>query len=238
MRITKYFIGENKELLKLDYYIDEGEEGCIYRSGKEAIKIYWESWKKSSHGYLKLEDVLPMTKLNSDHILLPRRPVYNSNDEFCGYSTKHIDGYYGDKEFVLNYHKEIKVLKNMSLSKFEKIISKVYEEMYYLSYNRIILSDLTENSSNYIFNGEFWLIDPGCYIFSDNEKNQIIEENIYQLNKFFLVFGLGIYDEKIIEIMKNRGSQYTVCNFVKEEGKILEKILSFRQKMTSVSKIN
>lgn len=180
-----YFIGDKREQIKFDYYISEGEEGTVSRYGNEAIKIYWKNIEQSSHPYLSLEDCVNMSELKSDHILLPRRIVYNSNDEFVGYSTKHINGFFGDREFTLNFDMERYKINNMSVFSLVHKMNKIYREAQYLSNMGIVLSDIDVNA-NYIFNGQFWLIDPGCYKFSSLPKEEILETNIDRVNELFI----------------------------------------------------
>lgn len=234
----KYFIGEKRYPVKLDYYIGEGEEGEVYRSGKETIKIYWGNRKNNDHPVLSLDDVSAMTKLKSNHILLPRRPVYNSNDEFCGYSTRYIASYYGDEEFLENWYKEICVLENMHLFSLSMKMHRVYSDAYYLSKNGIVLRDTAATPANHIFNGNFWLIDPGCYMYSTETVDKILEKNIFELNYFFFYHGFGMDDVayQMTEWLESKGSKYTVCDLIKDEGKSLERTSNFVKKLEKLEK--
>lgn len=225
----KYFIGEERKRLKLDYYISEGEEGCVYKSGSEAIKIYWDCWETLDHAFLSLEDALKMTQIKSGQILLPRRIVYDSNDQFCGYSTRYIHGYYEDP--VLNRYKEKEVVNHMRLSFLMRKMKKIYAEIYYLSRQKLELYDIRYTPNNYLFNGDYWFLDPGCYLFSDQSIDQIIEKNISEFNAFFLCYALRLYGEKYMEILTSRGAQYTVCDFIEDDGKRAEKTLRFSRRI-------
>lgn len=225
----KYFIGEERKPLKLNHYISEGEEGCVYKSGSEAVKIYWDHWKTSDHAFLSLEDALRMTQLESGHILLPRRIVYDSNDEFCGYSTRYIHGYYED--IVLNRYKEKIVVDHMRLFVLVRKIRKIYADMYHLSRQKVELYDIRYTPNNYIFNGDYWFLDPGCYLFSNKPTDQIIEKNLSELNYFFLCYTLRLYGEKYMEILTSRGLQYTVCDFIEDDGRKFEKTLQFSRRI-------
>lgn len=227
-----YFIGEKREKIKFDYYISEGEEGNVYRTGAEVVKIYFRNWQNSYHGYLTEEEATQMTTIPSNHILLPRRLVYNENDEFCGYTTKYIRSYYGDSDYVENYHRERTVIERMRLFFLIKKIAKIYEEVRYLSQKGIIIADLLFPTDNYIFNGEFWIIDPGCYSFSDEPIEKILEENIKTLNSFF-ISNLFYFGEEFFDQPANipPTPTYTVCDYLQENGKKLEKTLQFMKRM-------
>lgn len=226
----KFFIGDNRELIHLDYYIDEGEEGSVYRYGNEAIKIYWEDWQNMQHDFLTEEEALKMSKLYSKYILLPRRLVYNEHNEFCGYSTNHINGFYGDRKFVLNYEMERRKINNMFLYFLAMKFNKVYQEMQYLSKKGVILADLDSCGSNYIYNGNFYLIDPGCYTFSDQSYAEILKINILKLNEFFLNYGLS-FTKNYLEKLTAISPEYTVVDFIKREGRPFERTRSFRYRL-------
>ena len=227
----KYFIGEEREELDLKQYLSFGEEGNVYIEGNEAVKIYYDNWKKSKHGYLTEEMAKKMTKIKCSQILLPRRLVYNEHGEFCGYSTDLIKTFYARNTPKSNYQKERILIDNMFLTYLKKKIQRIYGEMRYLSRKGIIIEDLFFPSNNYIYNGEFFLIDPGCYTFSSDNLGKIIEKNTKTLNSFFSSNCL-LLGERFLEIhSSNANPNYSVYDFIEENEKPFEKTIDFRQRM-------
>ena len=222
-----YYLGENRELVSQEEFIGDGEEGNVYKFKTEAVKIYYNNWQNSYHAYLSLEDVLRMSKMRSNHILLPRRIVYNENDEFCGYSTR-----YKRDPYKYSYDKQIDVIDNMLINSVISMIEKVYKDMYYLSSKGLVITD-RDSIENYVFNGEFWLIDPGTYYFSDEDIKIVEEENLKTLNSFFLdyCFLLGKDFELVCGMEEPEKLGYTICDFIREHSSYFEKTLSFRKRM-------
>lgn len=228
----KYYIGEEREELKLKEYLSFGEEGDVYKEGNEAVKIYYNNWKKSKHGYLTEETARKMTSINCGQILLPRRLVYDEHDNFCGYSTNYISKFSIKGTIARNINRERVLIDNMFLFFLKKKMNRIYGEMRFLSQKGILLEDLFYPSSNYIFNGEFYLIDPGCYSFSTDSVEKIIEENTKTLNAFFasncLLLGENSFNHPSNEIINPK---YTMCDFIEDNEKPLEKTIEFRNRM-------
>lgn len=228
----KYFIGEERQELKLGNYLSFGEEGNVYQEGDEAVKIYYDDWQSSNHGYLSEEEAKKMTKINCSQILLPRRLVYDEKDNFCGYSTKHIPQFFIKGSKSRNTQRERLLIDNMFLFYLRKKIQRIYSEMRYLAQKGIVLDDLFYPSNNYIFNGEFYLIDPGCYTFSTKSVEKVIEGNIKKLNSFFasncLLLGEKYFDKGNTS---QYDSKYTICDFIEENERPLEKTYEFRNRI-------
>ena len=114
---------------------------------------------------MDIEDAIKMTKIDTQYILLPRRLIFKDNLIFAGYTTPFIEGH---NTFLRN------TLINSSIDELTDIFNKLYSDVYTLSINRIIITDIIGNEDNLIFNGSFYLLDPGYYYFSDWSVSDIL----------------------------------------------------------------
>lgn len=228
-----YFIGDKRESLSLDQYISEGEEGKVYKEGNEAVKIYYSNWRTSRHAYLDEYKAERMTKIATRQILLPRRLVYDENDEFCGYSTTYINSFCEDGNQQQNRDKERKELDKLELQVLKQKIEKIYSEVRFLSEKGILIGDIFPPTENYIYNGEYWILDPGCHTFTDRDPQKVLERNIRSLNAFFLSNCFSVKDvfTGIRRMIDENGPTYTVSDLIEDNGKPLEKTIEFRNRM-------
>lgn len=212
----EYFIGGNKELFVPDKKIGEGFEGVVYLNKKsnEAVKIF------SKYNKLNIETAEKMTQIHTKYILLPRRLVYDEFDNFAGYTTKYIET---NKPLISS------TLVNYPIIYLLYLFSKLYKEVDLISSHKLLLADL-ENPGNYIYNGNFYLVDPGYYHFVSNSYESVLENNIDTINRFLLSYGLN-YDNKEIEnFLKILNNSYTVCDYLRDTGSIFESYTSLTRK--------
>lgn len=204
----EYFIGENKELFVPKKKIGEGFEGVVYLNKKrdEAVKIF------SKYNKLNIETAEKMTQINTKYILLPRRLVYDEFDNFAGYTTKYIK---------TNKPMTSSTLVNYPIIYLLYLFSKLYKEVDLISYYKLLLADL-ENPGNYIYNGNFYLVDPGYYHFVGNSYESVLEKNIDTINRFLLSYGLNYDNEEIENFLKKLNNFYTVCDYLRDTGSIFE----------------
>lgn len=227
----KYYIGEDKQELSLKKYLSFGEEGNVYIEGNEAVKIYYDNWESSKHSYLTEEEARKMTKIKTNQILLPRRLVYDEKGNFCGYSTKLIRTFYPKCEGRKNAQKERFLIDNMFLCYLKNKIKRIYAEMRFLSHKGIILEDFFYPSTNYIFNGEFYLIDPGCYAFSTESVEKTVERNTKTLNSFFASNCLLLGEDFLERTNAPANPSYSMYDFIEENERPLEKTYEFRNRI-------
>ena len=156
----EYFIGENKELFVPDKKIGQGFEGVVYLNKKsnEAVKIF------SKYNKLNIETAEKMTQIHTKYILLPRRLVFDEFDNYAGYTTKYIE---------TNKPMTSSTLVNYPIIYLLYLFSKLYKEVDLISNHKLLLADL-DNPGNYIYNGNFYLVDPGYYHFVGNSYEMII----------------------------------------------------------------
>ena len=202
----EYFIGENKELFVPDKKIGQGFEGVVYLNKKsnEAVKIF------SKYNKLNVDTAEKMTQINTKYILLPRRLVYDEFDNYAGYTTKYIES---------NKPMTSSTLVNYPIIHLLYLFSKLYKEVDLISNHKLLLADL-ENPGNYIYNGNFYLVDPGYYHFVGNSYESVLGKNIDTINRFLLSYGLNYDNEEIENFLKKLNNFYTVCDYLRDTGSI------------------
>lgn len=212
----EYFIGENKELFVPDKKIGQGFEGVVYLNKKsnEAVKIF------SKYNKLNIETAEKMTQIHTKYILLPRRLVYDEFDNYAGYTTKYIE---------TNKPMTSSTLVNYPIIYLLYLFSKLYKEVDLISNHKLLLADL-ENPDNYIYNGNFYLVDPGYYHFVGNSYESVLEKNIDTINRFLLSYGLNYDNEEIEKFLKKLNNSYTVCDYLRDTGSIFESYTSLTRK--------
>ena len=212
----EYFIGENKELFVPDKKIGQGFEGVVYLNKKsnEAVKIF------SKYNKLNIETADKMTQIHTKYILLPRRLVYDEFDNYAGYTTKYIE---------TNKPMTSSTLVNYPIIYLLYLFSKLYKEVDLISNHKLLLADL-ENPDNYIYNGNFYLVDPGYYHFVGNSYESVLGKNIDTINRFLLSYGLNYDNEEIEKFLKKLNNSYTVCDYLRDTGSIFESYTSLTRK--------
>ncbi len=212
----EYFIGENKELFVPDKKIGQGFEGVVYLNKKsnEAVKIF------SKYNKLNIETAEKMTQIHTKYILLPRRLVFDEFDNYAGYTTKYIEN---------NKPMTSSTLVNYPIIYLLYLFSKLYKEVDLISNHKLLLADL-ENPDNYIYNGNFYLVDPGYYHFVGNSYESVLEKNIDTINRFLLSYGLNYDNEEIEKFLKKLNNSYTVCDYLRDTGSIFESYKSLTRK--------
>lgn len=212
----EYFIGENKELFVPDKKIGQGFEGVVYLNKKsnEAVKIF------SKYNKLNIETAEKMTQIHTKYILLPRRLVYDEFDNYAGYTTKYIE---------TNKPMTSSTLVNYPIIYLLYLFSKLYKEVDLISNHKLLLADL-DNPGNYIYNGNFYLVDPGYYHFVGNSYESVLEKNIDTINRFLLSYGLNYDNEEIEKFLKKLNNSYTVCDYLRDTGSIFESYKSLTRK--------
>lgn len=212
----EYFIGENKELFVPDKKIGQGFEGVVYLNKKsnEAVKIF------SKYNKLNIETAEKMTQIHTKYILLPRRLVFDEFDNYAGYTTKYIE---------TNKPMTSSTLVNYPIIYLLYLFSKLYKEVDLISNHKLLLADL-DNPGNYIYNGNFYLVDPGYYHFVGNSYESVLEKNIDTINRFLLSYGLNYDNEEIEKFLKKLNNSYTVCDYLRDTGSIFESYTSLTRK--------
>ena len=212
----EYFIGENKELFVPDKKIGQGFEGVVYLNKKsnEAVKIF------SKYNKLNIETAEKMTQIHTKYILLPRRLVFDEFDNYAGYTTKYIE---------TNKPMTSSTLVNYPIIYLLYLFSKLYKEVDLISNHKLLLADL-DNPGNYIYNGNFYLVDPGYYHFVGNSYESVLEKNIDTINRFLLSYGLNYDNEEIEKFLKKLNNSYTICDYLRDTGSIFESYTSLTRK--------
>lgn len=207
-----YYIGKEKRPIEPQKYLGDGTEGQVLfdKNIKQAVKIFWEC--ESFEAPITLETALKMTNLKSNHILLPRNIVYDENNKFSGYTTKYIPSSFLLPEDILLYYPIYFIIK---------IINSLYKEIEYLSENKLTLNDILDNSENYIFNGQFYLIDPGYHRFKDWPYEKVLHYNMRKINIFLNCY-LFNYEIKELSQILEKNNNISLVKYLKSESKQCE----------------
>lgn len=81
------------------------------------------------------------------------------------------------------------------------LFSKLYKEVDLISNINYYLQ-IWIIPDNYIYNGNFYLVDPGYYHFVGNSYEAFLEKNIDTINRFLLSYGLNYDNEEIEKFLK------------------------------------
>ena len=159
-------------------YINEGNEGIVYRYDNQALKVYKEEQEKCR---LDEEDSIKLSHIKTERILLPEQMLY---DEACatfiGYTTPFVE-----KENIEN-------ILDLDVISFIDELDAINRDLEMLADNGVLVDDL--DSINLLYNGKLFLGDPGSYMFVSSLPKQIYKSNVYQLNKFVKEDLFGMVD--------------------------------------------
>lgn len=170
-----FFIGDEKVELSekelRDRYINHGEEGNVYQYKKEAVKIYSDKMKYKRR--LQEQDVLKLSEIDTKRILLPRRPVYDKDKKYIGYTT----------DFKIEAPKDRIGLLKMSF--LVKELELIRDDIRLLSHNLVKIQDLNTGGLLMTQDGVY-ITDPGEYHFSNGSREEsLYEYNIDEMNYYF-----------------------------------------------------
>ena len=200
-----YYIGDTGETFTPEIVLGSGCEGKVFykKDTNEAVKIQYNDINKITS--LSEEDALRLCDIPTNYILLPRKLVYNEKGKYQGYTTTYIPKNKGIEELDVQKY---------TLKTLTAILIRLYKDAYEMSKYGLCINDVL-SEGNYIFNGMYYLIDPGLYYFSEKDA---LERNIVALNQFIdhAIFWFRI-NELQIELAK-RGKNYTICDYLKDEG--------------------
>ena len=204
-----YFIGNTKDVFTPKVFLGSGNEGKVYynEDTNEAVKIYSGNTLNSKS--LSEETAKFLSHISTTNILLPKRLVYDEQGSFIGYTTPFIQTYPG--------------VNNLELLDFKipdliKVIEPLYRDAYTLSMHKIYLRDIYSDG-NALYNGNFYLIDPGLYKIMPYDKMEILKYNFLDLNGALNIY---ILQMKIFEMeveMIKRGDYYNICDYLRDEGR-------------------
>ena len=204
-----YFIGNTKDVFTPKVFLGSGCEGKVYynEDTNEAVKIYSGNTLNSKS--LSEETAKFLSHISTTNILLPKRLVYDEQGSFIGYTTPFIQTYQG--------------VNNLELLDFKipdliKVIEPLYRDAYTLSMHKIYLRDIYSDG-NALYNGNFYLIDPGLYKIMPHDKMEILKYNFLDLNGALNIY---ILQMKIFEMeveMIKRGDYYNICDYLRDEGR-------------------
>lgn len=163
------------DLEKLGY----GDEGVVYKYLDKALKVYWHTPRKRVLSYDFLGDLMT---IKTQRIILPTDYIYKLEDDDCGY--------YNGYSIKLIDHKIPLTNIELTLDKLNYEEEKIIKDLEILEKNNLEIIDLA-SKGNFIYNNEFYFVDPGSYHYSKeqnlgisnlNEVNNALNTNLFLMN--------------------------------------------------------
>ena len=177
-------------------YIDEGMEGTIYRLGEDALKIYS---KYPAKDRLNEEEALKLSKIVTERFLLPKKLIYDEDNNFIGYSTKFIEDY------------DFKNVRYLPMNEFCSELDILYNELKSLNDNLVDVEDYS--LYNAIYNGEIYIV--AGPIFKNDEKRYFGVNKIPIPDAFFKVVLCTSENPKALGfVFPNNGTQHNLQDYV------------------------
>ena len=190
-------------------YLDEGCEAEVYIYKDLVLKFYKERSIKIS---IDKEMVDYLRTIKTKRYLLPIASITNEISKFLGYAT----------EFKQHYQ----TMSSMMFDKFIDEVKFLEEDTLLLSEKGVDIEDLSYD--NTIYNGSIYLIDPGSFKISMENKS-LPRENLDKLNTYVIEELLGnslsksLSKKKKTEMLNSikemlKSSSYElISDFLKEE---------------------
>lgn len=205
-----YLDGKKIDFAKNDYnYLNEGLEAEVYRYKNLALKFYKE---KSQKMVIDKELVEYLKTIDTKRYLLPTATITDDSACFLGYATL--------------FKQHYQTINNMAFDKFIDEVKFLEEDTLLLSEKGIDIEDLSYD--NTIYNGSIYLIDPGSFKISMENKS-LPRENLDKLNTYIIEELLGnslsksLSKKKKTEMLNSikemlKSSSYElISDFLKEE---------------------
>ena len=158
--------------MKKDIKIGEGNETEAYKIDNDVVKFY-KAYCQKLRLTKKVCDAL--SKIDTKRILLPCNTLLDKKHKIKGYTMKYIDNL-GEDSFYKLSRKDLS--KEMSL---------VENDLIKLSDNGVLINDL--HQGNTIYNNGIYLIDPGSYKMSEEDKKESIKTygiNLDMINEYLI----------------------------------------------------
>lgn len=205
-----YLDGKKIDFAKNDYnYLNEGLEAEVYRYKNLALKFYKE---KSQKMVIDKELVEYLKTIDTKRYLLPTATITDDSACFLGYA--------------ILFKQHYQTINNMAFDKFIDEVKFLEEDTLLLSEKGIDIEDLSYD--NTIYNGSIYLIDPGSFKISMENKS-LPRENLDKLNTYIIEELLGnslsksLSKKKKTEMLNSikemlKSSSYElISDFLKEE---------------------
>lgn len=205
-----YLDGKKIDFEKNDYnYLNEGLEAEVYRYKNLALKFYKE---KSQKMVIDKELVEYLKTIDTKRYLLPTAIITDDSACFLGYATL--------------FKQHYQTINNMPFDKFIDEVKFLEEDTLLLSEKGVDIEDLSYD--NTIYNGSIYLIDPGSFKISMENKS-LSRENLDKLNTYVIEELLGnslsksLSKKKKTEMLNSikemlKSSSYElISDFLKEE---------------------
>ncbi len=170
----------NNELINLDLdkmkIIGEGKEGIVYKYNNECIKIFNSKRNNGELLDINEEKFIFFTKLETNNIILPRKLLYNRQNQIEGYIMPYIES-----DFDLNN------IRSKNINEIIEELNELKKDIDLLNKNDILINDL--KYSHLLYNNGFYLIDSSLY--SKYQYDNVLNydayiKNITSINDFLI----------------------------------------------------
>ena len=151
-------------------HIAEGTESNVYRFRDEVFKIYKDNRVLKSK--LDEKSAKYMKNIKTKRIIMPKRLIYDRNDNFCGYTLPYLD----------NCQKSI--LKRKKMTDIINELKLIEDDLLLLKEKSIDLEDFTLD--NFIVNKGLYIIDPGSHEVSTYDKRLLETINKHRYLEFMI----------------------------------------------------
>ena len=204
-----YFIGDTKDVFTPKVFLGSGHEGKVYynEDTNEAVKIH----KNNELNRISLNEATAkiLSGIPTTNILMPKRIVYDENGNFAGYTTHFIQK---EEDLIPE------MLQKAKIRDILKVLEPLYNDARNLSMQSVNLRDI-RNENNHLYNGNFYLIDPGLYRIEPRDKMEILKENFGHITYIIDINIFAIRITNIQERLAERGDYYTYCDYLRDEGR-------------------
>ena len=151
---------------ELDYmYIGEGVESNVYRLNDEVFKIH----KNDRQIKFKLDEETAkyLSNIKTKRIIMPKKIIYDVKSNFCGYTLPYLESY---QKAILRRKKMDEIVEELKL---------IEQDLILLKEHNVDLEDFTLD--NFIVNRGLYMIDPGSYKVSKDDKKytEIVNKQKY-----------------------------------------------------------
>ena len=180
------------DINNLELLSDIGQECRVFKYNDDVIKIFKKDYKLD---HISKETLEYLKKIKTRRILMPTGFIKDGDTNLIGYKMKYIsDSRNTDEDYVQDFFSELTIIK---------------DDIETLSDNGVRLLDI--NKSNSIYNGSFYIVDPGNYRIGENISNDNIK--LWNYNKINILIDELIFSKKYNPYMYRQIVQF----FIKEK---------------------
>ena len=154
----------------IDMYLDEGEEGTVYKYDAYALKVYHPNCRKVRIDEKTCERLMELRNLTY-LVQMPQGMILNQMKSFNGYYTYYVLAHC------------LQEIYSLPMRIFTGLVKDVYRELSILSDHHISVCDF--HLGNFCYDGNFNFVDPGSYELEDELSYvQLLTKNQTEFSRF------------------------------------------------------